>query len=412
MRLTYKNKIKYQYPVSLPASKSISNRLLILQFLFPDIQIEHLSNARDTAIMQRCLHDIKLKKKNIDVEDAGTVFRFLTALLSIVDGDWELTGTERMLERPIAELVDALRSLGADIEYGSKPNFAPLRIKGKPLIGGELKMKAHTSSQFITALMLIGSSLERGIQIDIQGDMVSADYVKMNLSILEALGFSAVMNQHQIHVYSTLNNRISSAYPIESDWSAASYFYAIAAMIPGIEIELPQLYRDSAQGDACIAEIMQEFGVHTAFQSNGILISSKSKAQINVFEYDFIRCPDLAQTIISLCGALNMEGKFRGLSTLKNKETDRILALQIELEKLGHAFTTADGIVYHLEKRRDNALPEVFNLTTYHDHRMAMAFAPWAVLLDIEIDDREVVNKSFPRFWDEIRNLGFEIQEL
>ncbi|MBK7958781.1 MAG: 3-phosphoshikimate 1-carboxyvinyltransferase [Bacteroidetes bacterium] len=409
MTLTYHKKTECQFIVKLPASKSISNRVLILQFLFPEIQIENLSKASDTAIVKRCLAAIRKGDSKIDVEDAGTAFRFLTALLAITEGKWELSGTERLQERPISALIDALRDLGADIDYLEKPNYAPLRIKGKSLSGGRLMMTANTSSQFITALMLIGTSLEKGIQIDIQGDKVSGDYIKMNQKILNELGFKVEMTQNQIGVHPNRKIKPQNIFNVESDWSAASYFYAMAVLIPGREIHLPHLYRDSAQGDSIIAEIMQEFGVQTTFDSVGITISGKSKQQMDFFEYNFIDCPDLAQTVISICAALNIKGRFTGLSTLRNKETDRIVAMQTELSKLGHEFNSVDDIFFNLRKRKENALPKVFELNTYHDHRMAMAFAPWAVMCDIIIDNQEVVRKSFPDFWQELSNLGFEI---
>lgn len=409
MTLTYHKKTECQFIIKLPASKSISNRVLILQFLFPEIQIENISNASDTAIVKRCLEAIRKGDAIIDVEDAGTAFRFLTALLAITKGDWELSGTERLHERPISELIDALRGLGAEIDYLEQPNYAPLRINGKSLSGGSLIMTAKTSSQFITALMLIGTSLEKGIQIDIQGDIVSRDYISMNQYLLEELGFKVELTQNKIGVYPIRKKLAKNSFNVEADWSAASYFYAVAVLIPGIEINLPGLYRNSVQGDSIIVDIMEKFGVQTVFDADGIVISCKSKQPIDFFEYNFIHCPDLAQTVISICAAQNIEGKFTGLSTLRNKETDRIVAMQMELAKLGHEFISVDDIFFNLRKRKENALPKVFELNTYHDHRMAMAFAPWAVMCDIIIDNQGVVRKSFPDFWQELSNLGFEI---
>jgi 3-phosphoshikimate 1-carboxyvinyltransferase len=415
MRLRY-NKKKFDATINLPGSKSISNRLLILkEALGLDIRMSNLSEANDTQLLLKAIEKIKAGKKLIDIGDAGTDMRFLTALLCITKGEWMLTGSERMKQRPVGELVNALRSIGAKIEFAEKKGFPPLKISGTDLKGGKIKIKGSISSQFISALLLIAPALKRGLQLQITGKKVSWPYVQMSIDILKEFGIRVTSKKNIITVHSSRKGGLLHDHfemQVESDWSAASYFYSMMALGPGGQIILKGLNKKSSQGDSVAAKIYRELGVSSVFK-DGNMILKKNKGRSSSFKYDFTDCPDLAQTVAVTCFGLNIPCRLSGLSTLKNKETDRIDALKAELEKLGAKVkTTSNSILIKPPSRQEqetrNKKPETGNIRTYSDHRMAMSFASLCLLSDIEIEKPEVVRKSYPSFWTELKKAGID----
>lgn len=401
--------------VSLPASKSIANRLLLIRAVagLDKLAIHNLSDARDTVILQGILHDFG-KVSEINVHDAGTVMRFLTAYLSARPGTWKLTGAERMQQRPIGPLVHVLRSLGAQIEYEKREGFPPLIIKGAALKGGAVEIDGSVSSQFISALLMIAPLYTEPLRLIVTNQLVSAPYIQMTLHLMKRWG--AIYNWEGNVI--TVQNRAytAPAYPVfvESDWSAASYFYSMLALAGKGELEMPHLFGNSLQGDSVCAAIFGQLGVNTAFTDSGVVLSKNDRCE-KLFRYDFINCPDIAQTLAVCCVGLGVEGQLHGLQTLAIKETDRIAAIQHELEKIGFkAGVTQDSI--HIPPHAW-PLPDAGNqeaqwlIKTYKDHRMAMSFAPLALRRQLLIDDEHVVEKSFPRFWSELKKLGFQVKE-
>jgi 3-phosphoshikimate 1-carboxyvinyltransferase len=414
IKITAPDSIKAQALVEISGSKSISNRLLLIQALAPEeMQIFNLSDAEDTKTLLRLL--LNSKDRILDCGAAGTTFRFLTAYLSLLPGKHFLTGSKRMLERPIAELVNALNFIGAEIRYAAKNEFPPLHIgaanfskTGKAVVD----VRADISSQFISALLLIATALPNGLTINRIGMPVSSSYVNMTIDLMRQFGVRVLEDENKLTVeagqYQSMN------YTVESDWSSASYFYGIAALADfPVEIKLTTLYRNSLQGDACVSGIMENFGVKSIFSENGELIISKEKNMMpECFEYDFTNCPDLAQTLAVILAGLNIPSKLTGLKTLVFKETDRIVALKTELEKLGCKIkitTESLEILKGITQQTD--FKNSVTINTYKDHRMALAFSPLALLFgSLKIDHREVVNKSFPQYWDRLEKLGFQIR--
>ncbi|MDT0293381.1 3-phosphoshikimate 1-carboxyvinyltransferase [Mesonia ostreae] len=378
-------------------SKSESNRLLILQAFENGIIIENLSNSDDTLVLQKALQS---SDKTIDIHHAGTAMRFLTAYYAGQPGrEVVLTGSKRMKQRPIRPLVDALRTLGANIQYLEKEGFPPLQIKGCKIEKNEVKISANISSQYISALMLLGSSLENGLKIHLEGKITSAPYLQMTLQLLEKVGVKTEFKDQSIQIFPSKIQAKTIA--VESDWSSASYFYSLVALSASAEIELSVYHEQSLQGDAAMIEIYKQLGVETKFKEDSILISKKGQA-ISLLELDLNATPDLAQTIAVTCFGLGIACKLSGLHTLKIKETDRLLALQKELQKLGaNVNVTEDSL--SLEK--SSFILEDVKIATYQDHRMAMAFAPLALKAPIIIEDAEVVSKSFPNFWECLKKL-------
>jgi len=388
--------------IQIGGSKSESNRLLILQALANDkFKIENLSNSKDTSLMLDALSN---STDTINIGLAGTAMRFLTAYLSVQEGrEVTLTGEGRMLQRPIGELVEALRTLGADITYTENEGFPPLLIKGKKLEGGEINLNSGISSQFITALMLTAPTMENGIKINLKGKIVSLPYINMSIQLLKKVGIDASIDKKVITVK---KGNIYSEAPIavESDWSSASYYYSLVASSEEADVILSTYHRESFQGDSALAEIYREMGVETMYLQNKIrlqksLIFDKSKT----IELDLNQQPDIAQTIAVTCLNLGLDCKLTGLETLKIKETDRLLALKTELEKLGADVTITDSTLSMTTT--GNITPEV-EISTYHDHRMAMAFATIALKQTIYIQDPDVVEKSYPNFWEHLSELG------
>ncbi|NJW54083.1 3-phosphoshikimate 1-carboxyvinyltransferase [Salinimicrobium oceani] len=391
--------------IAVTGSKSESNRLLILQAQFPNLRIENLSNSDDTQVLQTALAG---PKTIVDIHHAGTAMRFLTAYLSAKEGvEVILTGSERMQERPIGVLVDALRELGAEISYEKQEGFPPLRIKGKNFEKDRVEVQANISSQYISALMLMALSLPRGLKIDLEGKVTSVPYIEMTLQLLRQCGITGTFENNSISINSAAHIDDKSL-TVESDWSSASYFYSIAALSNTSEITLSSYREDSLQGDRSVAEIYQKLGVKTTFLEGEINLQKVEMEPLKVLELDLANSPDLAQTVAVTCFGLGVELKMTGLHTLRIKETDRLQALKNELEKLGGKVEiTQDSL--HL------FASEVINsgvaIDTYNDHRMALAFAPLALKVPIYINDAGVVSKSFPEFWKDLQKLGFSVAD-
>lgn len=394
--------------VQLTGSKSESNRALIIKAISNGkVTIENLSEADDTVLLTRALTDANTSSdeaKVIDIGPAGTAMRFMTSYLNLIKGKFTLTGTERMQQRPIGILVDALKDIGAEIHYQKKTGFPPLVIEGNIFQGKEtVKIKGDVSSQYISSLLLIASALKKGLTIEIDGELTSRPYVTMTLNMLLEAGIKHSWKDNKITI--SKQEAIASTIYIEPDWSAASYWYAIVALSENGEIRLPGLKKNSLQGDIAIVKIMEHFGVKTTFEEKGILLQ-KVTSSSNKTLFDFKECPDLAQTVVVVAAALKRNVSFTGLETLKIKETDRIKALQNEIGKFG-ATLTEDNEVYHLDSAQV-ADPDSLTIETYEDHRMAMAFAPLALIFkSITIEEPQVVEKSYPMYWDHLTAQGF-----
>lgn len=393
--------------VPLPASKSISNRALILNALsYSPYEIVNLSDCDDTAVMVEALNS---NGKDFNIKAAGTAMRFLTAFLSKVIGEWTLTGTERMKNRPIKILVDALNSLGARIEYMEKEGYPPLRIFGSALQGGEIALSGGVSSQYISALLMIAPLMEKGLTLQLEGNIISKPYIRLTLQLMKQFGVKGDWREQTIRVAPQEYSPIR--FTVESDWSAASYWYAMTALSKNAEIELLGLFKDSLQGDAAGAGLFSQVGVKTVFTERGVLLKRNGNRPEKLV-YDFVNEPDLAQTFVVTCVLLHIPFRFTGLQSLKIKETDRIEALKTELRKLGFLLTDRNDSI--LEWNGERCAPETDPvIATYEDHRMAMAFAPAALVLPegIRIAEPGVVSKSYPRYWDDLKAAGFTITE-
>lgn len=396
-----------RYQVQVTGSKSESNRLLILQALFPGLSIQNLSESDDSVYLQKALVSME---REIDIHHAGTAMRFLTAYFSCQSNrEVVLTGSQRMQERPIGILVDALRSLGASIEYQKNEGFPPLKIQGKQLAKNRVSIQADTSSQYISALMLIGASLPDGLTIELKGTPTSVPYIEMTLSLLNRVGISGTFHGQKISI-PHCGHLPKQTVTVESDWSSASYFYSIVALSEGLEIKLKSYRKDSLQGDAALSTLFEVFGVSTLFDEKEESVLLRKQAGVvppNSIQMNLVNTPDIAQTIAVVCFGLGMGCDLSGLHTLKIKETDRLEALKQELEKLGASIhVTTDSL--HLQPR--NSIKEDVTVNTYNDHRMAMAFAPLAQKVRLQIADCEVVSKSFPTFWEDLKALGFSMK--
>ena len=388
--------------LTITGSKSESNRLLIIQALYPQIEIHNLSKSDDSKVT---LEGLKSKKNVIDINHAGTAMRFLTAYFAIQPHrEIILTGSNRMRERPIKLLVEALNSLGADITYEKEPGFPPLIIRGKEISINRVSLPANISSQYISALMLVAPALKNGLKIDLIGETTSFPYIKMTQSIMDQLGFETAFDGNQISIKSASSININH-WKIESDWSSASYFYSIVALADRSEISLKSFSEESKQGDAALTEIYEKFGVKTT-HSNGKIILSKITDfnPPNFITLNLKNTPDLAQTIAVTCLGLNIDCKLSGLHTLKIKETNRLTALKTEIEKLGGNVKITDR---SLELLNTGKINENILIDTYNDHRMAMAFAPLGLRVPININNPKVVSKSYPDFWDDLQKIGF-----
>lgn len=400
---------KIQTEIELPGSKSISNRLLMIRAISDlPIHFKNLSDSEDTILLAKALGQIKGKKSGtINIEHAGTDMRFLTAYLSIKPGEWIVTGSERMKQRPISELVTALTELGADISYLENRGFPPLKIRGGKLHGGRIEIDGSISSQFISALMLIAPALGEELEIILKGNIVSLPYIKMTNELLKLFGVYVTFNGKRIVVSPAPFSMLNDQFLVESDWSAASYWYNLVALAKDAKVELKFLDQYSLQADSILPELYSKLGVRTEFIEKGVCLRSK-QATVNEFEYDFTNCPDIAQTIAVTCYGLGIKAHLTGLQTLKIKETDRIVALKTELEKLGAVVEATDNSL------KINPPTELIlknpKVSTYNDHRMAMSFAALSVKCPgLKTENPDVVNKSYPAFWDDLQQAGFDL---
>ncbi len=392
--------------VRITGSKSESNRLLLLQALFGNFEINNLSNSDDSDVMQRALASTQ---RVVDIHHAGTAMRFLTAYFAAYEGrETLLTGSNRMKERPIGLLVDALRTLGADITYTETEGYAPLLIKGKKLTKRTVSLAANVSSQYISALMMIGASLENGLEINLLGNITSVPYIEMTRSLLTQLGIVSSFENQLIKIEPAKNISISEM-TVESDWSSVSYYYSLVALSKTAKLNLSSYKKESLQGDAVLAELYDKLGVQTTFLENTIVLEKEVESKPRRVSFDLANCPDIAQTIAVTCFGLGVACDLTGLHTLKIKETDRLEALKNELTKLGATITVTDKSLHLKEGGTCN---EDITIKTYQDHRMAMAFAPLALKVPIIFEDAEVVNKSYPDFWADFRGLGFKTEQL
>ncbi len=388
--------------IRIPASKSISNRLLILQYLFPAIKLSNLSTAKDTKVLQHALKQIRQEKESpvhINIGHAGTAMRFLTALLASIEGkEFVLDGSERMRNRPIKILVDALKSLGADIHYLEKEGYPPLFIKGSKLPQNTVRLQGSVSSQYITALLLIAPVLPKGLNLILEGEIVSRPYIHMTLELLKQLGVEFSFEGNNISIKKLIVPE-QTDFVVEGDWSSASYFYGKTAVTQS-PVRLRPFQQNSIQGDQKIAEYFTKLGVETIHLDNHSIYLKplENFVKPSYLSFDLIDTPDLAQTLAVTCAAMNIKCKLTGLQTLKIKETDRLEALKTELEKLGFEVKIT-GHSFEL-KAFEASSGESISIATYEDHRMAMAFAILQDLYHFEIENPQVVVKSFPGFWE------------
>ncbi len=396
-----------QEEITISGSKSESNRLLILQQLFSNISIKNLSDSDDTHHLQEALVP---KNEVADIGHAGTAMRFLTAFFTTQENQVKvLQGSERMHNRPIQILVDALTSLGADISYLEKEGYPPLKITGKKLTQSHVKINGNVSSQYISALMLIAPSLKNGLTIELLGEVTSIPYIKMTLSLLHELEIQASFSEQTIQIQPQ-SSVLTKEIIVESDWSSASYFYSLIALSNvNSTVTLTAFKQDSLQGDHVLASIYEHFGVSTSYKEHQIILTKQQSHKTDTLVQDLKNAPDIAQTIAVTCFGLGIACDLSGLHTLKIKETDRLEALKNELGKLGAIISVTNDSL-HLAPA--TTIKPNIAIETYNDHRMAMAFAPLALKTSIEILDADVVTKSYRNFWNDMKKIGFEIQEL
>ncbi|WP_396212508.1 3-phosphoshikimate 1-carboxyvinyltransferase [Flavobacterium sp.] len=421
LRLLQSTISNQQSTIKITGSKSETNRLLLLQALYPNITLENTSNSDDSDVMLGIIQKSQisnLKSQIFNVHHAGTAMRFLTAFFAIQEGkdlsdvaEVVLTGSSRMKERPIKILVEALQQLGAEITYEENEGFPPIKIKGKKLSKNKVSLPANVSSQYISALLLIAPKLENGLEITLEGEITSIPYIKMTLALLNEIGVETSFTNNIISVQPTTYNLQPTTLTIESDWSSASYWFSIVALSEiGTKITLSSYKQNSLQGDSILPEIYKDFGVETIFnKDNSITISKFTTHNLKPKTYNLNNSPDIAQTIAVTCFGLGIGCNLTGLHTLKIKETDRLEALKTELSKLGAKISiTNDSLTLEpSSKMIENCL-----IKTYQDHRMAMAFAPLALKTSLIIEDAEVVSKSYPTFWDDLKSIGYQISEI
>ncbi len=377
-----------------------------MQALYPNISIENISNSDDAEVMQKGL---KVKNGEVDIHHAGTAMRFLTGYFASQEGkNVILTGSKRMTERPVEVLVEALRNLGAEIDYVNNEGYPPIHIKGKKLEKNKVSLPANISSQYISSLLLIAPSLENGLELELIGKITSVPYIKMTLGLLEQIGIETSFEGNTIKVMpkSTVG---PTQLVVESDWSSASYFYSIAALSAvGSEIVLSAYKKNSLQGDSVLAEIYTDFGVETSFEQNTIVLQKTSECQLSKVQYNLANAPDIAQTIAVTCYGLGIGCHLTGLHTLKIKETDRLEAMKTELQKFGADILVSDKDLT-LQARSEKMKANVA-IDTYNDHRMAMAFGPLALKTSFIVNEAEVVSKSYPDFWEDLKKLHFKAE--
>ena len=418
IRLSHIQNIKPNH-ITISGSKSESNRLLLLQALFPNISTDNLSDSDDTFVMKKALESTE---DVIDVHHAGTAMRFLTAYFSVQENrEVILTGSTRMKERPIGILVDALRELGANIQYLENEGFPPLKIKGKKLTENKISIDANVSSQYISALMMIAPKFENGLEITLEGNITSKPYIEMTLALLNQIGIQISFVENTIKIDCFVPRNDKQKFIVESDWSSASYYYSIIALSKiGTEITLSSFKENSLQADKVLVDIYKNFGVETDFRSQkskvksqkiveSITISKTQNSKLKIQKFNLQESPDIAQTLAVTCFGLGIGCHLTGLHTLKIKETDRLSALKNEIEKLGGKIRITDNSLV-LEQK--SLVLEQKSISIYQDHRMAMAFAPLALKTNLIIENAEVVSKSYPKFWEDLKNIGFDITEV
>jgi 3-phosphoshikimate 1-carboxyvinyltransferase len=397
-----------QSSIAITGSKSETNRLLLLQALFPNISLANTSNSDDSEVMQKAL---KGYDEIVDIHHAGTAMRFLTAYFAVNEGcEVVLTGSQRMTERPIKVLVEALQQLGAQISYENVDGFPPIRIKGKKITANKVSIPANVSSQYISALLLVASKLENGIELTLVGEITSIPYIKMTLALLNEIGVDTNFEGNTITVKPLTTNPKPQTLTVESDWSSASYFFSLVALSDiGTQITLSSYKQNSLQGDSSLVEIYKNLGVETVFEDNTIVLRKSEICNLQSLLCNLNSSPDIAQTIVVTCLGLGIGCHLTGLHTLKIKETDRLEALRIELTKLGaNISVTNDSLTLETSTKINSDV----KITTYNDHRMAMAFAPLALKVPIVIENAEVVSKSYPDFWKDLENIGFQISQI
>ena len=397
--------------LEITGSKSESNRLLLLNQLFDNVlTLENISNSEDSQLMQKALAN---QNHLIDIHHAGTAMRFLTAYFSIQESrETTITGSERMKQRPIKILVDALNLLGADISYLENDGYPPLLIKGQKLENNQISIPSNISSQYITALCLIGTKLKNGLTITLEGKIISIPYIKMTIDLLNRVGISAKFDANIIRIPFTENIK-PQILQVESDWSSASYFYSLIALSKNSEIKISTYFENSLQGDSALQSIYAEnFGVNSTFDNGILTLKNDSNFGFKEFiELDLINTPDIAQTITATCVGLKLKCKLTGLETLKIKETDRLVALKNELEKFGAIIEITDNSLEIKDFDSDKKEEKII-VKTYNDHRMAMALAPLAIHETFYIENENVVEKSYPTFWEDWTKLDFDIKPI
>ncbi|SHF88228.1 3-phosphoshikimate 1-carboxyvinyltransferase [Flavobacterium micromati] len=391
--------------IAITGSKSETNRLLLLKALFPNVTLANTSNSDDSEVMQVALNG---NEEIIDIHHAGTAMRFLTAYFAVQEGrEVVLTGSSRMQERPIKVLVEALQQLGAKISYEKEIGYPPIRIEGKKITASKVAIEANVSSQYISALLLIAPQLENGLELKLEGEITSVPYIKMTLALLNDLAIQTSFNGNVITVFPKKEVEAKEMV-VESDWSSASYFFSLVALADQATISLTSYKENSLQGDSELVAIYKKLGVETYFGENKITLTKQQHFQLADVNFELNNTPDIAQTIVMTCLGLGIGCHLTGLHTLKIKETDRLEALRIELTKLGATITVTDD---SLTLIASHSINQNVKIATYNDHRMAMAFAPLAIKVPIIIENAEVVSKSYPDFWKDLKSLGFEISE-
>ena len=409
MNLLLQSKIvSLQSSIQITGSKSETNRLLLLQALFPNITLANTSNSDDSEVMQKAL---KGNGEVVDIHHAGTAMRFLTAYFAVNEGrEVVLTGSQRMTERPIKVLVEALQQLGAQISYENQEGYPPIRIKGQKITSNKVSIPANVSSQYISALLLVAPKLENGIELTLVGEITSIPYIKMTLALLNEIGVETSFENNSIKINPLLEIPPSGVrgLTVESDWSSASYFFSLAALSNEASISLTSYKETSLQGDSALVQLYSKMGIESKFENNQLTLTKQSNFTLKDVTFDLNNTPDIAQTIVVTCLGLGIGCHLTGLHTLKIKETDRLEALLIELTKLGAAISVTNDSLTLLPSSTIN---HNIAISTYNDHRMAMAFAPLALKVPIIIENTEVVSKSYPDFWEDLKNLGFEISE-
>ncbi|HAA14963.1 MAG TPA: 3-phosphoshikimate 1-carboxyvinyltransferase [Cytophagales bacterium] len=389
--------------IFLASSKSESNRALIIHALAggADDLLNNLSSARDTRTMLRLL---STEESTWDVLDAGTTMRFLTSYAAVKKLNRTLTGTARMQQRPIGILVDALRTLGAEIDYQKEDGYPPLHVKGWPAqTSPEVSVRGDVSSQYISSLLMIGPILPKGLRLGLTGPIGSRPYIEMTVTLMRKFGAEVTWEDERTLIVAPQPYQ-PTTYTIESDWSGASYWFSMVALAEEAQVTLLGLREDSLQGDQAIVDIMSSLGVRSQYTSEGVELKKGPTAKH--IEVDFTHCPDLGQTVAVTCAAKGVSGTFTGLESLRIKETDRIAALQAELAKFGASLTEPSTGTWELIP--SSSLPDEVTIHTYEDHRMAMAFAPLATRMTVHIEEPDVVQKSYPEFWEHVRQVGIE----